>query len=208
MRSKRTQQFDEDLKLFFTDLAQIVNVVGQRHEARDRRIKLHILNIGADLLDRPVECGLQLLRLRILGEQIRKSGHTLQETLASFYRVIAPRSRGAVISHKQHIGTQRICTVCFHDVQRIHDVSFGFTHLVAVRSKDQSLRGTLCVRLRCIHHPDVIEEVMPETRINHMSGYVLHTAVIPVHRHPVFQFLRICQRFVIVRINISQEIPG
>ena len=41
-----------------------------------------------------------------------------------------------------------------------------------------------------------------------MSGNVLHSTVVPVYRHPVFQLLRVCQALVIVRIDITQEVPG
>ena len=49
---------------------------------------------------------------------------------------------------------------------------------------------------------------MPESGVDHMSGYVLHTAVVPVNRHPVFHLLAVCKSFCIVRIHIAKEIPG
>ena len=41
-----------------------------------------------------------------------------------------------------------------------------------------------------------------------MSGYMLHTAVVPVNRHPVFHLLAVCKSFCIVWIHITKEIPG
>ena len=208
MRSKRAEQFDEGLQLLFADLTNIIYIVGQGHECSDGRVELHILDIGRYLLNGLVKRSLQLLGLFVLRQHIRKSCHTLQETLAALDGVLVPRSCCAVITHEQYISTQGVCAVIFYDVQRVYHVTFGFTHLISVRSKDQSLNRTFCVRLRSVDYTDVIQEMMPETGIDHVSGNMLHTAVVPVNRHPVFQFLRICQAFVIVRINIAQEIPG
>ena len=54
----------------------------------------------------------------------------------------------------------------------------------------------------------IIQEMMPESGVDHMSGNMFHTTIIPVNRHPVFQFIHISKHMSVVRICISQEIPG
>ena len=49
---------------------------------------------------------------------------------------------------------------------------------------------------------------MPEPGIQKMKGCVLHAAIVPVHRKPVFQSLLTGQSFCILRVCITQEIPG
>ena len=133
--------------------------------------------------------------------------NTVKETLAAADRVLVPRCRGAVIAHEEDVSTECICTVFVCNIQRIHNVAFGFAHLGTIRSENQTLCGTFCVWFRCVDNTDIIQETMPETGIDHMSCNMFHTAVVPVNRHPVFQLLRICQCFCVVRIDITQEIP-
>ena len=48
---------------------------------------------------------------------------------------------------------------------------------------------------------------MPEARIDHVARNVLHAAVVPIDRHPVFQRFHIREALVIRRIAVAQEIP-
>ena len=41
----------------------------------------------------------------------------------------------------------------------------------------------------------------------HMAGDVLHAAVIPIHRHPVFQLFGVGERLAVMGVNIAQVIP-
>jgi len=132
MRSKRAKQFDEGMKLLFTDLSNIVNIVGQSHQCCNCCIELHILNIRRYFLDGLMKRSLQLLSLFILGKHIGKSSYTLQETLTTLYRVLVPRSCCAVVTHEQYISTQGVCTVLFYNIQWVNNVALGFTHLVTV----------------------------------------------------------------------------
>ena len=53
-----------------------------------------------------------------------------------------------------------------------------------------------------------MQEQVPEPAVEQVQGSVLHAAVVPVHRHPVFQRLGRSQRLVVVRIAVAQEIPA
>ena len=70
------------------------------------------------------------------------------------------------------------------------------------------MTGTLCIRLLCRNNTDIIEELMPETAIEQMQRRMLHTAVIPVNRAPVFHGLFRSKRLIVMRIHIAQEVPG
>ena len=70
------------------------------------------------------------------------------------------------------------------------------------------MAGALLVRLPGGHHADVVQELVPEPAVQQMQRGVLHAAVVPVHRAPVFQRLPAGQRVVVVRVHIAQEVPG
>ena len=179
------------------------NLIDQSHQAGNRCVEFQVLNIRGNLLDGTMNLHLKFLGNRLFGKNICQSGYTVKEFLASFYRAVAPRSRCTVITHEQYIGTKGICTVFFYDIQRIDYISLGFTHLVSIWSKNQTLDGTLCVRFWCIYNTQIIQEMMPESGVNHMSGNVFHTTVVPVNRHPVFEFVHISQCLCVVRISVS-----
>ena len=88
---------------------------------------------------------------------------TLEEPAAALDGIVAPGSCTAVIAHEEDIDAESVCAVLLDNIQRIHDIALGFTHLVAVRSQDQSLSRTLHVRFGGVDFTDVIQEVMPES---------------------------------------------
>ena len=49
---------------------------------------------------------------------------------------------------------------------------------------------------------------MPEAGVEQMQGGMLHSAVVPVNRHPVIQGLLAGKGLVVAGIRIAQEIPG
>ena len=58
------------------------------------------------------------------------------------------------------------------------------------------------------HNADVIQELVPEAAVQQMQRGVLHAAVVPVDRRPVFERFLGGQRLVVVRVHIAQEVPG
>ena len=49
---------------------------------------------------------------------------------------------------------------------------------------------------------------MPESRVQKVTRYVLHTTVVVVDRHPVLELVRICKGLIVVRIAETEEVPG
>ena len=122
MRGKRAEQLDKDHKVITADGTCRVNIVDQRHQACDRRVELHCLDICCDLLDRFMEFYFHIRICRCVSHDIRQACHTLQETLAALYGAVIPRSCRAVITHKQYICTQGISAVLFYDIKRVNDI--------------------------------------------------------------------------------------
>ena len=90
----------------------------------------------------------------------------------------------------------------------IHYVSAGFGHLFSVGTEDKTLRGTLCVRFGRVYLADIVKEAVPEAGVDHMTGNVLHTAVVPVNGHPIFQCFLGAKFLFVVRVKIAQEVPA
>ena len=90
-------------------------------------------------------------------------GNTFQESLAPANAGFRPRSGGTVVTHKEDINTQNVCTKFVHNIIRIHDITARLTHLFAVRSEDQSLRRPLRIRLLGGNDTDIVEEAVPES---------------------------------------------
>ena len=119
-----------------------------------------------------------------------RSAMRSRNRLQPFHGAFVPRRGTCIVAHKEDIGAQNVRSVNVHHVVRVYDIALGLRHFLAVRTENQPLRRPLCIRLVARHYADIIKEFMPEARIDHVSGDVLHTAVVPVNGKPVFQFVR------------------
>ena len=77
-----------------------------------------------------------------------------------------------------------------------------------IQSQNHAMGSSLGIGFRTRHRLLIIEEFMPEPGIQQVQCGMLHTAVVPVYRHPVIQCLFAGQCLFIIRICIAQEIPG
>ena len=136
-----------------------------------------------------------------------KACYTFKETLTALHTAIVPRCCALIVAHKENVHSEDVSSVLVNNVVRVNYITLGFTHLIAIRSKDKSLCSSLCIRFSCGNLTKIIEEMMPEARIDHMTCYVLHTAVIPVNREPILKLFFISKCISIVRINIAEIIP-
>ena len=206
MRREGIQQLHEAEQLLFSDLLLSTDFVHEGHERGNRGVELLLLNIRGDLLDGLVERRLECF-YRLRHHNILQGEYALQEATATLHRAVVPRCRGRIITHEEHVDAKRIRTVLRNDIKRIHDIALRLTHLFAVRPEDKSLRRALLIRLRRIDFAEIVEEVMPETGVNQMAGHVLHTAVIPVHRHPVVDLFSVRELLAVVRVAVTKEVP-
>ena len=78
---------------------------------------------------------------------------------------------------------------------------------VGIQSKDHAVAGPLLIWFRTEHHTLIVQEFVPETGVQQMQRGMLHTAVVPIHRHPVLKRLLAGKGLFVMRIYIPQEIP-
>ena len=115
---------------------------------------------------------------------------------------VSPGSALFKVADEHLIGTQGISAVLLDDVVRVDHIASGLAHLLAVLAQDHAVAGALLVRLRAVDTtPMVIQELVPEPAVQQVQGGMLHTAVVPVYGHPVFQRLLGGKFLVVVRIR-------
>lgn len=91
MRSKRAKQLDEDHEIITADCSDCIDVVDQSHQACNRGIELHRLNVSRHLFDRLVEFYFHIRICRSICHNVGQTCHTLKETLTALYRTVVPR---------------------------------------------------------------------------------------------------------------------
>ena len=208
VRCEGTEHPDEHGELILGDGANLKDLVEQTHHGGDRRVELHLLDVGGDLLEGLVEGGLQLGIPFTASDQRGQIGDSLKEALTAAHGVIRPGRSRTVITHKEDVDAEDVGAHIVHDVVGVNDVTAGLGHLLSVRSEDQTLSGTLGIRLSGGHEAEIVEEMMPEAGVDQMAGNVLHTAVIPVNGHPVAELVHIGQRLGVVGVDVAEEVPG
>ena len=78
---------------------------------------------------------------------------------------------------------------------------------VGVQAEDHAMGSALLVGFRRRDHTDVVQELVPEPTVQQVQSGVLHAAVVPIHRRPVFQRLLGSDGVLAVGVHIAQEIP-
>ena len=104
--------------------------------------------------------------------------------------------------------THSVGTVLCNDIVGVDDVAARLRHLLAALAEDHAVARTLGIRLLGGDNTDIIQELVPEARVQQVQSRVLHAAVIPVNRRPVFERFLACKLLIIVRIHIAQEVPA
>ena len=187
MRSYRIQQGEEGPELIPRHLSCFIEIVDQGHQSRDAGIVFQVLIIVRNLFDGLVHLRFQFFGIAFLvRHQLLQLPDTVQEAAAALHALLAPGSAQVKSADEHLIGTQGIRAEVVHDVVRIHHVSAGFAHLFAVFSQNHAVGGSLLIGFRAGYHALVIQEAVPETGIQKMQGGMLHSAVVPVYRQPVF----------------------
>ena len=214
MGRERRQQQDKRFEVRRGDLFRAAEAVGERHQRRDRRVELQGFDVITDFLHRavhqPLNPGLAPALSsdrRVggdLGLQVPDAG---EEAQRADQALRAPRRRLAEVAHEHLIKPERIGAVRLDQFIRVHHVAARLGHLLAVFAQDHALRRAPGVRLGGRDDADVVQELMPEARIKQVQGGVFHAAVVPVHRQPVVQLFARRRLGVVVRIDVTQEVP-
>ncbi len=208
MRCEQIEQKSEGPQFAAGDAARRGNIVHQGHQRRDGRVELEVLHILADLFDRLVERSFHLPADDVsVAKNVLQAPITLQKAPASPDAVCAPRSRLFEIADEHLIQTERIGAVFVHDVVRINHIAARLAHFLAVFTEDHTVARAFGVGLRRGNFADVVQEFMPETAVKQMKRGMLHAAVVPVHRQPVFHGFFSGKALAVVRIRVAQKIP-
>ena len=207
MRHKRAEYADKHVQFIRGQRTVIVNIVKKRHHGGNCGIKLHILDIKRNLLDRLMERTLELGCHSAARYDLRQSRNTLKKALASAYCGRRPRCGLFKISDEHFIKSECIGAVLLDDIVGIYDISARFRHLLSVLTEDHAVSSSLEVRLGAFQYTDIVEKFRPEARIKKMKRNVLHPAVIPIYGHPIIKSFLGCKLSHVVRIAIAEEIP-
>ena len=181
-------QEHQEIPIFLpSDGAGVGDLVQEAHHRRNGSIIFQVLNVLGDFFDGLMEGRLQLFAVAIpVNDGILQIPDPLQEPLAAPDGVHAPGSRFLKVSHEHLIEPQGIGAVFPDDVVGIDDVSTGFAHLLAVLAQYHAVAGALGVRLLAGNNALIVKELVPEPGVEQMKRRVLHAAVVPVNREPVF----------------------
>ena len=207
MRGKGVEQRQQRLILGLVN-ALVVELIDHAHERRNRGVRLEVVRVLADLLNRAMHKHLMLLRVAVtLLHLFCQSPDTLKEAAAALDRLRTPRRGLFKVADEHFIQAHGVRAIGIDDLIRIDDIAAALGHFLAVLAQDHAVARAAGIRLLGRHHTDVIQELMPETAVQQVQRGVLHAAIVPVDRRPVFQRLLGGQRLVVVRIHIAQEIP-
>ena len=208
MRRKGRKETCKNGKLVLSDLANLVDGVESSHHCRNCGVELHSINIVGYLLDKLMDvlfkCGSEALAL----DDVEKVIESLKEALTALDGLSVPGGGLLEVADEHLVKTHSICAVISDDIIGINYVTAGLGHLFAILTKDHTVAGTLKVGLVVRKGVDVVKELGPESGVKKVKGGMLHTAVIPIYGHPIFKRLARCELLIVVRIAISEEVPG
>ncbi len=208
MRRNRGKQQYKRPEFRLCHAARLVKFIDQTHHGGDRGIEFQRLEIAAHLFYGLMQLRLQSRAVRIaLRQHILELPHAIQEPAAALHSLLRPSRAQLERADKHFVGPKRIRAELVYNIVRINDIAAGFAHLLAVLPENHAVGGALLIRLFRRYKPLVIEEFVPETGIQKMQRRMLHAAVVPVNRQPVFQRLPAGKRLVVFRINVAEKIP-
>ena len=209
VRRKGAEELEQRVQLVLCDAALCVNVVHKAHHRGDRRVELHALDVLRNLFDAGVEARAQLgVRVALALDHVRKPPYAIQELPAALRSLGIPRDRLVERAHEHDVQAERVRAVDRDVIVRIDHVAARFRHFLAVRAEHHAVARPLHVRFGRRDKAAVIQELMPEARVEQVQRCVLHAAVVPIYGQPVFQFVIVRKRLVVVRVALAQEIPA
>ena len=92
-----------------------------------------------------------------------KTPDSVDESLAALNSGIAPGSSLFVVTHKENVRSENVCTELVNNLVGVNNVALGLGHLFAVGAEDKTLSRSLGVGLGNGNFSEVIEEFIPES---------------------------------------------
>lgn len=164
-------------------------MIDENHKLRDRRIESESVDIFGQFFYGLIEQYFRFIRFFFRTRFVFQCDDFFEELLHSFDSARAPCDRLVERSHEHLIGPQGISSELIDDVIRIDDVSSSFAHFSSIFSHDESDIMILFERFLFRHDTDVVQEFLPESRVDHMSRHVLSTSYIDIDITPIFFFI-------------------
>ncbi|MPM07238.1 hypothetical protein SDC9_53544 [bioreactor metagenome] len=166
MRSHGREQQNQGVELVFGELALGVEVVGERHHARDGGVELHALVVLANLLDGRVD-GALLIRVGIAFalHHLLQRPDPVEEAAAAARALLVPGNRLVERAHKHDVRAEGVRAVNGDVVVGVDNVAAGLAHLFAVAAKHHAVARALHIRFAGRNVSAVVEEFMPEARV-------------------------------------------
>ena len=130
------------------------------------------------------------------------------KTINAHQAFIRPHGHLVKRPDKHFIQTERIGAIGGDNIVRIDHIAARLRHLLAVFSQNHSVRRPALIRFLGRHQSQIIQKLMPETGIQQVQRGMLHSSVVPINIHPVIKRFLGGKFFAVVRIAITQEIPG
>ena len=215
MRSERIEQYQQSSVVCAGQRACGVYFIKQTHHRSDGGVELKCFDVLADLLDGLVHGSAELVAVLVAGNYLLlHSPYSVEEALAALDAVLLPRSSLFEVAYEHLVKTEGIGTVFLYNIVRIYNVALGLGHLcelagtLGVLAEYHTVGGALHVRLLAGNNALIIQELVPEAAVQQVERGVLHTAVLPVDRHPVLERFLGCKLLVVVRVAVAQEVPA
>ena len=196
---------------------EAVHIVYEFHDGRDRSIKSKFsIQVFGDFLDGLVQFSSESefirgkfafffsLNVFVLADDVPD---TFQETVGAFNALIGPFEVFFRRSGKEDEEAGSVSAVFPDNFFRGNDVADGFTHLAAI-FQDHALTEQVREWFRIVDHAFILKDFHEETGIQQVKDGVFDAADVLVDGHPVVCLI-LCEWFFgIVRIAVTQEIPG
>ena len=203
-------------------------MVGEFHHPRDRGVEGHRPRVFGDGLDRFVQQTTGFLVGIFVGFSVGDRGgqavvvgilvddqppDAVEEVSHAGDALHRPRLGRLQRSHEHLVQTKAVGTVVFDDVVRVDDVAAGLGHLhrFAVRAgfaQDHALVDQSAERFGRADVAAVVQDLVPEPRVQQVQHGVFGPADIKIDRHPRPLLFRIDQRRVVVGVDVAEVVPA
>ena len=156
------------------------------------------------LLGLIVELGRRAARGFVDGETPK----SLKETGNTRDALGAPRLGSFERPEEHQVHAERVGAVVLDDGVGVDDVAAALGHLLAVFAHDKALVEELRERLRRREDANVVQEAMPEARIQQVEHGVLGAADIEVGAAPILERFGRGDVLGVLRVEVAEVIPA
>ena len=209
VRRKGVQKLQQRMQLIPCETALGVHVVDKAHHGGDGRVELHALDILRDLPDAGMQARVQLRARNPLPlHQLGHAPYAVEEAAAALRSLLVPGNGLVERAHEHDVHAEGIRAELIDIIVGVYDVAAGLGHLLAIGPQHHAMARSLLIGFLRGYESAIVEEFVPEARVQQMQRRMLHAAVVPVHGHPVVQRLLPRKGPLVVGVAVAQEVPA